>query len=345
MPLACWPFYSHNPCFGTWILSAVFLIIAFHARGIEALNATDITTVGYDEFNGFDLRYNKEGTWVNQYTIESLALAAIAAMKEQAEEFYYGTLRQFDFIDLLHPENPVRIKMHAREGAPVDKAQRRSVLWTLRTLTVGLMRSRYFHRLPFVTTYRDSILYLGFIEAVDRRRMRQSPHSSSNGSMLSARASVSSPSLAVVPKSSTTVELRRLSPLKDDPHYEVEFKLARALLSQTDVFDVIMELLLVLGKLDSGDRCPSIRIVLPWLPVSIFLEQVPTPVKGYALQQYQAVTTLEAVARYYVLTGIYRELTFYLKVNGQQLAIGCVLRSTQHRQQCQGLGLQIAPSD
>lgn len=304
--------------------------------GIDISNATNVSAAELGtEFTGLNVGWTREHTGPGPFTIENVALAAIAAMKEGALLQYRAMLLQYDFADESDPENPVRIGMHAPPEAAIAKAKRSTVLWALKTLTVQLMRAQYFHPLPFTVTNLGIPVYLGVVS--DRNQVAISQNDTDKKA-LSAKSLGSPPTLAVMPANSTSVVLQPLSPLQSNPIYYLDFHFSVLPLSQVDVFESILELLLVLAKHDGLDELATVRLSLHRLGVWIFVFQVePLPVEGHPLQQFQVVAILEAIARHCVRQGLYRELTFALRLDGGRVAQGCVTRALRTREWCRGL--------
>ncbi|KAI4276488.1 MAG: hypothetical protein LQ337_002459 [Flavoplaca oasis] len=276
-----------------------------------------------DEFDGLDLRLHRRRIGANVFTVESIAIAFIHAMKESALEDYNGQLNRFDFLDILPPRDPVRITMVPAPMSFVAPLKRSKILWTLKTLAVSMMTMRIFCSLSFQVRYRTHDLYLGTV---------QSP---------TQRISISdlSPSHPLSPTATSVHNfngsgLRDAASLQDEPHYRLNFHFVGEALPKIRIFESILTLLLRLAKDDHATNIPQIVMELPHIQARIFIKQVDHLPPAYRFQQYHAVALLEAVARYYVQHDRYTEMTFELITNGFLVAWGCVTRASSLRRWC-----------
>ncbi|KAL8686627.1 MAG: hypothetical protein Q9218_006973, partial [Villophora microphyllina] len=303
-----------------WNFAAVFWILSLrsHESHCQSVNSTEdaASTANIStpyltaEWVRYAVEFQQIRTDPNQFTIEQVALTAIGAMKEEALLPYSAIVLQYESVDDFHPENPVYITLDYRPGGPELKATRGAVLWSLKTLSVQMMRLRYFYTLLFMVTHSRNVVWMGRV--LDRYQGTTSYNSTiANG--LSAGSTGAPPSLVSVPRNATTIELKRSTPLKDDPHYEIDFQFPGSPIAKIGTFEAIMELLLVLGKLDAAEERVRDSMVYGRLQVWIFLVEVLPPVEEHRFQQFQEVAILEAIARYYVQTDVYKELTFIFK--------------------------------
>lgn len=274
-----------------------------------------------DEFSGLDLRLNRARIQADVFTTESIAIAAIHAMKKSALEDYDGPLNHFDFTDILPPANPIRILMVPAPTSFVAPLKRSTVLWTLKSLTIDLLRMAILYPLSFQVRYERHDLYLGSLA---------SPR------LDVASRSLSHPlSLTTIPvQNSTSVILSTRVSLQYEPHYQINFNFVGEALSKIQIFGSILTLLLHLAKDDHLTVLPQTSMELRQIQARIFIRQVSPPPPMYRFQQYHAVALLEAIARYYVLHGQYTEMTFELIMNGYLVARGCVTRAVASRRWC-----------
>ncbi|KAL8662966.1 MAG: hypothetical protein Q9202_004289 [Teloschistes flavicans] len=287
-----------------------------------------------DDFSGFELSYVREREGSNVFTMEQIALCAIAAMKEEAIADYNGYVRDFSFIDRQHPENPVYWLMRSSPSSDSRNLRRSSVLWTLMALTIQLMRFQYFRAMPFYVSRYQIPVYDGFIQ--NRNPQMNSPITD-NDTLTSATASPLSFTGVVLNASSMVLQPNTALKLKDEPQYTLDFKFAGFPISRYGVFESILEFLLVLGKLDASAEQSQIGIALGRLQVSIYLLQTFPYAPGYSLRQFMAVSVLESVARFYVINRVWKEMTVVLRVDGMELAKGCVTLAIRGKEWCHGL--------
>ncbi|KAI4254274.1 MAG: hypothetical protein LQ352_003190 [Teloschistes flavicans] len=287
-----------------------------------------------DDFSGFELSYVREREGSNVFTMEQIALCAIAAMKQEAIADYNGYVRDFSFIDRQHPENPVYWLMRSSPSSDSRNLRRSSVLWTLMALTIQLMRFQYFRAMPFYVSRYQVPVYDGFIQ--NRNPQMNSPITD-NDTLTSATASPLSFTGVLLNASSMVLQPNTALKLKDEPQYTLDFTFGGFPISRYGVFESILEFLLVLGKLDALAEQSQIGIALGRLQVSIYLLQTFPYAPGYSLRQYMAVSVLESVARFYVMNRVWREMTVVLKVDGMELAKGCVTLAIRGKEWCHGL--------
>ncbi|KAI4281538.1 MAG: hypothetical protein L6R38_003620 [Xanthoria sp. 2 TBL-2021] len=239
-------------------------------------------------------------------------------MKEEAREDYTAAVREYTFTDTLAPQVPIRIVLRAAQGAADSMLKRSSVMWSIRALSLDLMRTRFFHPLLFTVKYHDRDLY---------------------GGVLLEPSSVAVPADAgktdvFLPQSSSeniTSVLRRDD---DQTQYQVAFRFVGERLSQFQIFRALLTALLQLAPSDAASVQYQIAIDDSMSSVWVFMRQILLPAPGYTFQQYHAVALLEAAARYYVLHGQYMEMVFEIRMDGHLTATGCVTRAIRARRWC-----------
>ena len=289
-----------------------------------------------NEFTGLSLRYDTQDHGRDEYPMESLALAAIAAMKEEALQDYDAPLSGLDFVDIFHPENPIRLNLGAALGAANAKLTRSTVMWTLNALPVALMRARDMAYMQFGVRYRFRLLYWGVVAP---RYVGTVSKQGQNQSALVHQPSKSPYSLAVIPTRSSKVVFQSSSSFKDHPHYDIEFvHLHGLVLPKLRVFESILGLLLRLGESDAASIINYVELASAEYQVWVYMAEVQPGARDHAFQQYHAVAILEAVARHIVLRGgQYREIAFKFLADGQQIGEGCLTGPVAARAWCDGL--------
>ena len=290
-----------------------------------------------NEFTGLSLRYNAQIQGRMEYTTEQLALAAITAMKEQALEDYSAPLRDFNFQDSFHPENPIHLIMNGAHGADPTKLVRSTVMWTLVTLPLDLMRTENLAYADFDVRYRYRPLYAGSLAS------RADPTVSKekqNDPAVALPPPKSPFSLAVIATTeSTNVILQSSSPLKDHPLYELAFSHHPGnVIPRFRVFESILSLQLQLGKRDAASLIRRVSLDSIQYGVWIYMKEVRPGARVHAFQQFHAVAVLEAIARHQAARWHrYKELTFKLKADGILIGEGCLTRPVNERAWCRGL--------
>ncbi|KAI4223218.1 MAG: hypothetical protein L6R36_005589 [Xanthoria steineri] len=272
-----------------------------------------------DEFSGLVLQCDKVRSGPNKFTLESIAIAAITALKEEAREDYTAAVREYIFTDTLPPQRPIRIVLRAAPGAAVGMLKRSSVMWSIRALAIELIRTRFFHPLLFTVKYYDRDLYGGILfEPIGAANPADAavalPHSSFN--------------------KISNVLRRDETSLQDETHYQVGFRFVGEKLPPLKTFEALLTTLLQLARSDAASVQDRIAMENRRYLVWVFMRQVRPPAPGYTLQQYHAVAVLEAVARYYVTHGQYRELELEMLKDGHLTAIGCITRALEARRWC-----------
>ena len=322
------------------LLSGILLPEMSLSQPIDSIQGTasivqNNQSTGIDsEFTGYTVGYVRERTGENDFTIETLAVTIISSMKEEALQDYYATVFEYEFIDLLYSGYPLRITMRATLEAHAVPT-RSIILWTLKTLAAQLMRSRYYHDMSFVTLYRRRTTYNGNL-------IHLSPVPSSTNHIVNNTGTLEplAPSLSLIatPINTTSVELRSPLASQNVPDFGLTFTFLGDVLPQISIFESLMELLLVLGKVSAFAAQPTACMNDLRLDAWVFISEVSPPVVAYRLQQFHIVAILEAIARRYVLYGLYQEIRFNFRINGGLLATGCVVKGENARLWCQGLG-------
>ncbi|KAI4230667.1 MAG: hypothetical protein LQ349_006109 [Xanthoria aureola] len=254
--------------------------------------------------------------------MESIAIAAITALKEEAREDYTATVREYIFTDTLPPQRPIRIVLRAAQGAAGSMLKRSSVMWSIRALAIELIRTRFFQPLLFTVKYHDRDLYGGILFE---------PIGAANP------ADAGNPALTLPQPSFSNISnvLRRDKiSLQDENRYQVGFRLVGERMSPLKTFEALLTTLLQLAPSDAVSVQDRIAMESRTYLVWVFMRQVGPPAPGYILQQYHAVAVLEAVARYYVAQGQYTEMEFEIRMDGLLTATGCVTRALRARRWC-----------
>ena len=281
-----------------------------------------------DEFAGLSLHLNQQRRLPIVFTTESIAIAAIHAMKETALEEYHGILSHFDYTDILPPANPVRMVMVPTPSSFAAPLKRSTVLWTLKTFTIELMKMAILYSLTFKVKYQMHDLYSGMLTSPKSGFAVYNQSLSHHHPLSLTTAPLETP---------TSVSLKPPAYLQDHPHYQINFNLLGDVLSKIWIFESILTLLLQLAQYDYSTVLPRTSMELRQVLARIYIIQVSPPPPLYRFQQYHAVALLEAVARYYVLHGRYTEMTFELVMNGFLVASGCVTKVVYSRRWCRGM--------
>ncbi|KAI4276449.1 MAG: hypothetical protein LQ337_002465 [Flavoplaca oasis] len=312
----------------SWFTVKVIALIPHH-RSCPVVHLADTCLVSRNnasasivsnEFAGLTLHCDKHRTSRNRFSVEQLAIASIAAMKEEALKDYTATVLEFDFTETTPVQMPFRIVMRAAQGAAISMLKRSTVMWAIRALATDLMRTRFLHPLLFVIKYHGADLYGGILA-----QPTGPPAHSVN------------PDMAVAPPLSLTNEINVLfqdtGSLQDRRQYEVGFQFLGSDLLRTQIFGAIMTTLLQLAPSDAYSVQPHVAVEEAF-SAWIFMSQAAVPAPGYTFQLYHAVALLEAVARYYVSQQRYQEMVFELRTGEYIMATGCVTKGLLARRWC-----------
>lgn len=291
-----------------------------------------------DEFTGLSLRFNAPIPVHNEYSMESLALAAIAAMKEEALLDYAAPLRDFDFEDAFHPENPIHLVINSAYGADTTKLLRSTVMWTLLTLPLDLMRTQNLAYMDFDVRYQSRPLYQG---SVVSRIEPTTSYEKQNDSAVARPLPKSPFSLDTIPttKSKNVILQTSSSSLEDHPLYELDFSHHPGnVIPRFGMFESILSLQLLLGERDAASDIDLVSLHSLEYQVWIYMKEVRPGAGVHAFQQYHAVAVLEAIARHQAgRWHRFKEMMFKLKADGILIGEGCVTRAVNDRAWCAGL--------
>ncbi|KAL8752387.1 MAG: hypothetical protein Q9184_005749 [Pyrenodesmia sp. 2 TL-2023] len=286
-------------------------------------------------FTGLFLSPGREVGVPQQFTIESLGLLAVSALKEEALLDFNDPLYHYDSADFVHPENAIHIYLNAEvvEFHP-EKAKRSTVMWAIKEAALDMMRTRYLSRMPFGVYFYHEFLYSGFVALENDPAALKAPGTNTSQSAGNTSAPLS---LVARPLNSSVVSLASLSPLQDHPHYSLSFDFVDSpgsVISEYHIFRTLLAFLLKLAPSDAASIVPRISIFdSAW----IFMYEPYSPVQDYRLQQYHAVAIVEAISKYCELHGQYGEMTFRFHADGHLVAEGCVTKSSGYRQWCAGM--------
>ncbi|KAL8631982.1 hypothetical protein Q9189_002246 [Teloschistes chrysophthalmus] len=278
-----------------------------------------------EPYAGFILRTDRQGG-PNQFSDDFLGLVAITALKEEALLDFDEPVLDFDFMDEMHSENPVHIAMTAKERSRVhEKIRRGTIIWAVYAVVVDMLRTRYLRPLEFSVFYYTEHLYTGSITL-------RNPRPASN--------TISNQSLNEIPIDSTHILMKASAASRDQMQYTLHFKfvppapLPRPVLGKFSMFETLLAFVLHLAPRSSGSITPRTGMALGGLYAWVFMKEAVPPLRGFAFQQYQAVTIAEAIARYCVFYSRYDEVVFGFQVNGEVLASGCITKPIEVRRWC-----------
>ncbi|KAL8779768.1 MAG: hypothetical protein Q9203_001199 [Teloschistes exilis] len=278
-----------------------------------------------DQFTGFILRTDRQ-VGPNQFSDDDLGLVAITALKEEALLDFEEAVLDYDFMDEMHPENPIRIAMTA-EARPLshEKTRRGTVMWAIYAAVVDMLRTRYLRPLVFSVYYHTEHLYTGSIAL---RRVRPASNTISSQSLNENRVDADH------------ILLKGSASSRDEAQYKLYFDFvplapsARPVLSEFSMFETLLAFVLQLGQTSSGSIIPRSSMAIGGLHAWVFMKEAVPPLRGFAFQQYQAVAIAEAIARYCVLHSRFDEMVFKFLANGEVLASGCMTKTIEHRRWC-----------
>ncbi|KAL8968570.1 MAG: hypothetical protein Q9183_002402, partial [Haloplaca sp. 2 TL-2023] len=204
-------------------------------------------------------------------------------MRQQALLGYSDVVLDYDFHDVLFPNNRVRIIMTADVGALFGpKVVRSTVMWAINRVITWMMASDCLRKISFSVYYRGDILYTGMVTTIDDPLALSPPH---NASVPSPRGSISPAYLVSIPTNSTTVVLRNLGPLDHDPQYELSFQfLPTRRLNKYNIYQALLALLLEEGKADAESTQQQISLSRREYKAWIFMMQSHLPMRGKDLR-------------------------------------------------------------
>ncbi|KAI4190137.1 MAG: hypothetical protein L6R41_001006 [Letrouitia leprolyta] len=293
-------------------------------------SAANTTNVG-DEFTGLRLLPTRNAG-VNQFSFEALGLFAIAALKEEALLDYNEPVFDFVFMDSAHPQPPLSISLSAETQTLLYNSVKRStVLWSINSLAVDMLRTNYLHQLPFKVTAFSNLIYSGLLNL----ETTQQPPSNNISTIAAAKTALANPlDLTPRPINSTTFSLH--TPTQNPPPYTIEITFVDrgSRFPLPTIFRTFLALLLQLSKADAATPLPRIAFAQSDLEAWVFMQDSLQSSAENPLQQYHAVALVEAMARWMDLSGRWGEMTFRSYADGNLMADGCVIRALRGRRWC-----------
>ena len=208
-------------------------------------------------------------------------------------------------------------------------------MWATNRVTIWMMASEYLRKISLTVHYMGGLLYTGIVTTIDDSLALGPPR---DGSLLSHRGRVLPSFLVSVPTDSTTVVLRNLRHLDDDPHYELSFQfLPTRMLTGYNIYQALLALLLEEGKADAESTQQRISLSRREYKAWVFMMQSHLPMRGKDLRMFEAVAIAEAMARHQVFVDRFGEMTFRLLVDGEARATGCITKAVHNRRWCSGM--------
>lgn len=346
-----------------------------HAQSLSSGENPVANSTLSDEFSFLNIQYPRSSPQPNIFSINSIAIACISGMKEEALEDYDAAVTEYEHTSRLSPADaPVRIILHAAPNAPNEKLKRSTVMWVLKTLAVDCMRVGRLHPTVFNIYFYGRPLYFGVLASdtggggggggafpslvLPSSSSSSWPTTTNNNSTIAVN--ITDPiSSTPLPQNPTTPAKSEQQPNRgldnnNDPHptYDLTFSFHGSFhLPQIQTFTSILALLLDLARLPASTPIPHTSVQIRAFQVWIFIEDVLPEVFAtrFSFQQFHAVALLEAVARWFVLRGEWREMVFEMSVvthppdhpeahsPGVRMARGCVVSGVRGRRWCAGL--------
>ncbi|KAL8768478.1 MAG: hypothetical protein Q9209_005269 [Squamulea sp. 1 TL-2023] len=280
----------------------------------------------------------RAGTIPNQFTLEALGLFAVSAMKEEAFLGYLDPLSNYNSADEVHPSNRIQIVMVAETSADLHhKAIRSTVMWAIYRLVWEMMQGGYLSGTTFTVHYYARLIYSGSLIFNNHDAVIQP--SDLNNTFSSTPASAST-SLEISFNASIRTDLQSITPLKDHPHYSLDFAFVpgiRSRIRQLYVFKAFLTLLLQLARSHAASHLSHIAMAEREQQAWVFMTESQSAVREYVFRQYHAIAIVEAVSKFFEIHQQYREMTFLFRADGDLVARGCVTKAMQARSWCGGL--------
>lgn len=267
------------------------------------------------------------------FTVEEIALGFIDAQVEQGladaneqQTYYYFTNTKYD-------DDPVRIRIEASSFAARDQLTRANVIHALNLLPITLLHNGFFAGVDFYETYHRQLLYTGTFYRDDTGTLgRTIPNGNITQTSTSRRRASSHQRLHVQQSNVTGVVL---TASYSDISMELKFYHVGSRLSKVGYFSTILQAVFDLGLSGAGERVDSASITADKLPAWVFIRTVSDTT--FPFEVYHALAILEALARWAVQQGQYREVLFDFFVDGKLVSGGCVTMPSRPRQWCMGL--------
>ena len=254
-------------------------------------------------------------------------------MKREAIEDCDQYITSYTFTDTEYENDPVHIRINAAAGSPEGQLVRCNYLYAIKTLAFSLIVQARLYGGIFTESYRSQLLYIGEIDNKnDAPSLAQSSNSSADPSEAIAgerRAlstqpvdrKISTPSLLAIPGS-------------NDVEYWIDFDYRGNRFAKISLFSAILEFIMTLAQLDSGDEIANISQASPTESLIIYV--MPSPESSVPLQVFQVLAILESIARQAVNDARYQEMTFEFFIDNELAATGCVRVPSGPRAWCQG---------
>ena len=299
---------------------------------LTVLSTSNVTTLN-DRFAGFSV--NHYSIIQRSFSVNQVALGFINALKKQAIENCNEYITSYTFTDTEYENDPIRIRINAAAGGIEGQLVRCNYMYGIKTLMIDLMAQvRRLYGARFTVSYRGRLLYIGvFDNKNDAPSLAQSSNSSTDPSEPVAEEKRAL-SIQTLDTSNSTTTLLAI-PGSNDVDYRIDFDFRGNDFLKTSLFSAIVEFMMTLAQLDSGDPIENISQSTPTDSVMIFVMH--NSESSAPLQGFQLLAILESIARHAVNNQRYQEMTFDFFISGESVAEGCVTAPNRSRMWCQGL--------
>ena len=299
---------------------------------LTVLSTSNVTTLN-NRFAGFSVNYHSIRP--RRFSVNEVALGFINALKGQAIENCNQYITSYTYTDTEYENDPIRIRINAAAGSPDGQLVRCNYMFAIKTLMIDLMTQvRGLYGARFTLSYRSRLLYIGvFDNKNDAPSLAQSSNSSTDPSepVAEEKRALSIQTLDISNSTATLLAI----PGSNNVEYRINFDFRGNSFSKISLFSAIVEFMMTLAQLDSGDTVENISQTTPTDSLMIFVMHNAT--SSAPLQGFQLLAILESIARHAVNNERYQEMIFDFFISGELVAWGCVTTPHWSRMWCQGL--------
>lgn len=255
-------------------------------------------------------------------------------MKIQALEDCDQQVTSYTFTDTEYEESAIRIRVNAAAGALQAQLVRCNMLYAIKTLAIRQLENNHRYGASFVESYRGQVIYNGVLDHVHADPSLENSSNSSTDPSQTIAQEKRELSTQVLNATNAIITGPKI-PGSNDVEYEVKFLIGGGLIPKIGIFSVILEFMMKLAQRRSDDTIGSESQARPTDPAWIFVTW--DAESRFSLQTFELLAVLESLARWAVDERRYRETRFYLYIDGELVAQGCVTAPISGRRWCQGL--------
>ena len=254
-------------------------------------------------------------------------------MKIQALEDCDQQVTSYTFTNTEYEESALRMRLNAWPGALQAQLVRCNMLYAIKALAIQQLRYERRYGSEFIESYLDEAIYRGVFDIGANHSLEISSNSSTNPSQTMAQEKREL-STQVLNATNAIITGPKI-PGSNDVEYEVKFLIGGGLIPKIDIFTAILEFMMELAQRSSDDTIERESQARSTDPAWIFVSR--DAESRFSLQVFELLAVLESLARWAVDEKRYRETRFYLYIDGELVAQGCVTAPISGRRWCQGL--------